>query len=75
MSAPNLSAWTAKQVTKKVESYLEARPLIAGYEDAPIGMHFTQPGVEPAFRNAVEDAVAGLRAKHPGVDIRLRWTE
>jgi hypothetical protein len=74
-SAGDVDKWVNKQVVKKLEAYIEARQYISGYENAPIGIQFTTPGADPAFRTAVENAVAGLRTKHPGVDIRVEWAQ
>lgn len=71
--AQNIDAWVSKHVDGKFARYLEARQHVTGYENAPIGFRFTSPGATPAFRAAVENAVANLRAANPGVRILLEW--
>ncbi|MBF6349747.1 hypothetical protein IU448_12050 [Nocardia flavorosea] len=73
VSSPNPEKWVEKHVTKKLESFLEARQYIAGHETAPIGLRFTQAGADPQFKAAVEKAVGDLRAKHPDTEIHLEW--
>ncbi|MFD3747309.1 hypothetical protein [Nocardia sp. NPDC058633] len=72
-NAADVDKWVAKQVEKKLGSYLEARQHIDGYEQAPIGLRFTTPDADPEFRAAVETAVEGMRAKNPGVQILVEW--
>ncbi|MGY4102598.1 hypothetical protein ACW2Q0_24015 [Nocardia sp. R16R-3T] len=72
-NAADVDKWTAKQVEKKLGSYLEARQYIDGYEQAPIGLQFTTPGADPEFRSAVEAAVESMRTKNPGVQILVEW--
>jgi hypothetical protein len=67
--------WVAKHIDKKFDDYQEAKSHMPGYEDAPVGFHFTRPGVDPEFRAAVEDAVSDLREQNPGTTIHLRWEE
>ncbi|WP_412539078.1 LamG domain-containing protein [Longispora sp. K20-0274] len=64
--------WINKQVIGKFDKYLRARQLLAGYEDAPIGLRM-EPGVQPDLKVAIEQAVAEYRIAHPGVDIRLEF--
>jgi hypothetical protein len=75
-------AWTDKQVTKKFNSYLDARangyledgsPIPAEYRNAPIGIRMNTPGVEPGLRTAIETAVDAFRAAHPDVTILLEF--
>jgi hypothetical protein len=68
-------SWAAKHVTAKLERYLEARQVLDGWDDAPIGMRFETPGADPAFREAVERAVADFRQRFPDVDVRIDWAE
>ncbi|MEU5096952.1 RHS repeat-associated core domain-containing protein [Streptomyces sp. NPDC020996] len=75
IGAQDNGAWIAKHITKKFNSYLEARKYLPGYEDAPIGFNFTKPGVEPGFRSAVEREISGLRNSNPGVEIKTEWTQ
>lgn len=72
-SAGNTEKWVQKQFVNKMEKYIEAQQYIAGFENAPIGVRFTAPGVDPAFRAAVELAAANLREKHPDVTILIDW--
>jgi uncharacterized protein YukE len=65
--------WVTKQVVQKLESYLEARQHLLGYENAPIGLRMTEPGVEPSLRAAIEAAIDEFRKAHPGADIRLEF--
>ncbi|WP_370010973.1 WXG100-like domain-containing protein [Nocardia cyriacigeorgica] len=73
VGAGDVQKWVDKQVTKKLESYIDAQQYISGYENAPIGLEFTRAGVDPEFKAAVESAVSALRAKHPGVEIMVKW--
>ena len=72
-TAGNIDTWIGKHLDGKVNSYLDARQYLPGYEQAPIGFRFTTPGADPAFKTAVEDAVARLRAADPDVNIKLEW--
>ena len=63
--------WVDKQVTQKLNAYLDAREHMPGYEDAPIGVRFTEPNMHPTLRRAVEGAVAKFRQDNPDVDVRL----
>ena len=58
-------------VTGKLDSYLRARQYMPGYEQAPLGLDFTQPGATPAFRAAVENAVSQWKAVNRA---RGSWT-
>ena len=75
INAGNINGWVEKHVTKKLRSYIEARPHIAGYEKAPVGIDFARPGTSPQLRSAVENAINQLRAQNPGVDIRVKWAK
>ncbi|KUJ66984.1 type IV secretion protein Rhs [Streptomyces albus subsp. albus] len=72
-SAQNTEKWVAKHIEKKFNSYMEARKHLSGYESAPIGFRFTEPGASTEFRSAVEARIDTLRSAHPDVDIRLEW--
>lgn len=72
-SAADPQAWIQKHVVRKTESYLEARQHIPGWEQADIAFEFTKPGVDPAFVRSVNEAVTGLDATTPGVNISVRW--
>jgi hypothetical protein len=67
--------WVDKQVVKKLNSYLEARQHLPGYENASIGLRMTEPNVDPSLRSAIETALNQFRAEHPGVDVRLEFRE
>ncbi|MFJ7902306.1 hypothetical protein ACIQ6V_17735 [Streptomyces sp. NPDC096198] len=71
----NAEKWIAKHVFKKLDSYVRARPYMPGFEDAPIGISFTEPGATPEFRAAVQSGVADWQLKHPDVDVKIRWAE
>lgn len=67
--------WVDKQIIKKLDSYLEARQHLPGYENAPIGIRMTEPNVDPSLRSAIETAIDQFRVDHPGVDVRLEFNE
>lgn len=69
----NIPNWVTKNVTGKLNSYLTARQYMPGYENAPLGMDFTQSGATPEFRAAVQQAVDDWQAAHPGVPVTVRW--
>ena len=71
--ANNIESWISKHITSKFNSYMEARKLLPGYENAPIGFKFSGKPVDQAFQNAIVEAIESLRAANPGVDIRLEW--
>jgi hypothetical protein len=68
----DINKWVAKNVTKKLDSYLRGRPYAPGYENAPFGIDFTDPGATPAFKAAVEQAVRDWETQN-GVDVEVRW--
>lgn len=72
-SAADPQAWIQKHIARKTESYLEARQHIPGWEQADIVFEFTEPGADPAFVRSVNEAVTGLDATTPGVNISVRW--
>ncbi|MFV8142202.1 alpha/beta hydrolase [Mycolicibacterium senegalense] len=72
-SAANTEKWVQKQFVNKMEKYIEAQQYITGYENAPIGVRFTTPGVDPGFKAAVESAASALRDKHPDITILIDW--
>ncbi|MGI5207880.1 hypothetical protein ACQEU6_40690 [Spirillospora sp. CA-108201] len=72
--ASDVGRWVAKHIDKKFSSYLDARQYIVGYEQAPIGFHFTSPGADPVFRSEVESAVERLRQAYPTEQILLEWS-
>ncbi|WP_018565597.1 hypothetical protein [Streptomyces sp. PsTaAH-124] len=71
----NVNKWIAKHVFKKLDSYVRARHCMSGYEGAPLGLDFTEPGATSEFRAAVESGVAEWVTRNPGVDVRVRWAE
>lgn len=62
-----------RNVNGKLDSYVRARQYMPGYENAPLGLDFTQPGATPAFKQAVEQAVEQWKSANPGVDVTVRW--
>lgn len=68
----DVQKWVGKNVVKKLDSYLRGRPYAQGYENAPFGIDFTEPGATPEFKAAVEQAVRDWEAKN-GVDVEVRW--
>jgi len=72
-SAADPQAWIQKHFVRKTEPYLEACQYIPGWEQADIVFEFTKPGVDPAFVRSVNEAVTGLDATTPGVNISVRW--
>ncbi|OLT41248.1 hypothetical protein BJF85_24300 [Saccharomonospora sp. CUA-673] len=72
-NAGDVDRWVEKHVEGKMERYVEARPHLPGYEDAPIGMRFTEPGADPTFQAAVEQGMDRVRGRHPDVDFRTEW--
>jgi hypothetical protein len=66
--------WIAKHIVGKFGNYMEARTMLPGYTDAPIGFSFTQAAT-PEFQSAVESAIAGLRTANPGVRILTQWAQ
>ncbi|MEU8240647.1 LamG-like jellyroll fold domain-containing protein [Actinoplanes missouriensis] len=75
MSQQAMEDWVQKQVVKKLGRYIIARPYIAGYEKAPIGLRFTEAGVSPALKRMVEEKIRYMRSLHPDADFRLEWAD
>ena len=69
----NIQSWVQKNVAAKLDSYVRARQYLPGYEQAPLGLDFTQPGATSAFRAAVEQAVDQWKTTNPGVNVTVRW--
>jgi uncharacterized protein YukE len=69
----NIQNWVQKNVHGKLDSYVRARQYLPGYENAPLGLDFTQSGATPQFKAAVEQAVDQWKASNPGVDVAVRW--
>lgn len=67
------NSWISKNILRKLDSYVQARPYLTGYEDAPLGIDFTKSGSTPEFRTAVENAVKDWEAKNPGIPVTVRW--
>lgn len=74
-NASDIDKWVEKQVTKKLDSYVDARQYISGHETSPIGLKFTEAGADPAFRAAVEKAVTDMRTKNPDAQILVEWAQ
>jgi len=72
-AAPDSSIWIKEQMFDKFDRFIEARRLLPGYQDAPIGFDFTGSDIYPPFRQAVESAVKALRSGFPDVTVYLRW--
>lgn len=72
---PNMDfqKWVDKNVVKKLNSYVRARQYMPGYENAPLGLDFTEPGATPQFQAAVEQAVEQWIAANPGAQVTVRW--
>ncbi|MFJ7961643.1 hypothetical protein ACIQ62_35665, partial [Streptomyces sp. NPDC096319] len=76
LTQEQLQKWVDKHVGKKIDGYKDARPLLAGYEGAPIGIRFEDPAIlqiNPGLKDLVVQRLKELRNIHPGVDIRLDW--
>lgn len=72
--AGDIQAWVNRHIKQKFESYMEARKLLPGYENAPIGFKFTAgKPVDAAFEAAIVKEIDLLRQANPGVQIRLEW--
>jgi len=72
-SAPRCARRTKTRRCDKFNAYLEARQYLRGYENARIGFDFTNPGMDPPLRSAIEQAIADLRRAHPDVEIVTRF--
>jgi len=72
---PNMDtqAWVNKHVVTKLSSYVRARQYLPGWENAPLGLDFTEPGATPEFKAAVEQAVEQFKTNNPGVQVTVRW--
>ncbi|MEV6393295.1 hypothetical protein AB0M39_00645 [Streptomyces sp. NPDC051907] len=70
---PDIDIWMDKHIGPKFRKYVQARQHIAGYENAPIGMKFTDASINPAFRGPIEKRVNELRKEFPNVDLLLEW--
>ncbi|WP_144440924.1 hypothetical protein [Streptomyces roseifaciens] len=71
----DVDKWINKHVHKKLDSYVRARPHMEGYEQAPLGLDFTQPGATPDFRAAVESGIKEWESRNPGSRVKVRWAE
>lgn len=71
----NIQSWLQKNVVKKLDSYVRARQYLSGYENAPMGIDFTEPGATAEFKSAVEQSVEQWKAENPGVDVSVRWAK
>jgi hypothetical protein len=66
-------AWLKQKVLGKLDANIEARQYLRGYDNAPLGLDFTQPGATPEFKAAVSKAIDEWRAAHPGIDVSIPW--
>ncbi|MFB6525558.1 hypothetical protein [Streptomyces sp. NPDC056399] len=76
LTQEQLQKWVDKHIGKKIAGYKEARPLLAGYERAPIGIRFEDPAIlniNPGLKDLVVQRMKELKSIHPDVDIRLDW--
>jgi RHS repeat-associated protein len=64
----------ANDLRDQLGRYLEARQHVPGWEDAPLGARFTEPGVQPALRAAVTNAVTQF-PQDEEVDVILTFVE
>jgi RHS repeat-associated protein len=71
----NTERWVEKHVFKKLDSYVEARSHLEGWQNAKLGMDFTTPGATPEFKAAVEQAIGQWKVNNPGVEVRVRWAQ
>jgi hypothetical protein len=69
----NIPSWVNRNVTGKLDSYVQARQYMPGYENAPLGLDFTRSGTTPGFQQAVQDAVDQWKAANPGIPVSVRW--
>lgn len=69
----DIPAWVNRNVTGKLNSYVQARQYMPGYENAPLGLDFTRAGATPQFQQAVQDAVDQWKAANPGIPVAVRW--
>jgi hypothetical protein len=67
--------WIQDRLITKLNSYVEAREYLPGWEHAPFGVDFTKPGATVEFRAAVEQAVDQWKAENPGIDVTVRWAK
>ncbi|MFE4540045.1 hypothetical protein ACFRKB_34080 [Streptomyces scopuliridis] len=76
LTQEQLQKWVDKHVGKKIAGYKRARPFLAGYEDAPVGIRFEDPAIlqiNPGLKDLVAQRMKELKAIHPDLDIRLDW--
>jgi uncharacterized protein RhaS with RHS repeats len=69
----NTERWVEKHVFKKLDSYVEARSHLEGWQNAKLGMDFTTPGATPEFKAAVDQAIGQWKTNNPGVEVQVRW--
>ncbi|WP_433385068.1 hypothetical protein [Micromonospora sp. KLBMP9576] len=67
-----MDIWVEKQVDRKIRRYIEAQRHIKVYENAPLGLCFTDPGLPSWLRGPVEQRIRELRVEL-SADIRLEW--
>jgi hypothetical protein len=71
----DVEEWTEKHVFKKLDAYVRARLYLDGWENSPINLKFTIPGVNPSLGNAVEASVETWRQGNSEVDVKIRRNE
>jgi hypothetical protein len=73
--ADNIPKWIDKQITQKLNKYMEARKYLPGYESAPIGFRFTggRKLMDDDLAKAILAEIDRLKQTYPGIDIRLEW--
>jgi hypothetical protein len=71
--ATDIAKWVRKHINGKFHSYMRARQILAGYQNAPIGFRFPGRPADPALERAIIDEVDSLRRSNPGLAIRLEW--
>jgi hypothetical protein len=65
--------WVHDDLLPQLDRYIKARKFLKGYENAPLGVDFTRPGVTPELKQAVEDGIREWQARNPGVPVDVRW--
>ncbi|MER6016027.1 hypothetical protein [Streptomyces bluensis] len=68
----NTERWVEKHVFKKLDSYVEDRSHLEGWQNAELGMDFTTRGATPEFKAPVEQTIGPWKANNPGVEVRVR---
>ena len=63
----------AQNLKEQLQRYIDAREYIPGYEDADVGVRFTDGRPDQELVDAVENAMAELESENPDVDIEIEW--